>query len=78
MRHDEATHIYKQLYNRLQNRYRRTKTQESPEGNSRLREETEQFLISSKEWKRRIKIGEATEQEFIGWLNQRKEEMGNG
>ena len=78
VRHDEATHIYKQLYNRLQNRYRRTKTQESPEGNSRLREETEQFLISSKEWKRRIKIGEATEQEFIGWLNQRKEEMGNG
>lgn len=78
VRHDEATHIYKQLYNRLQNRYRRTKTPESPKGNLFLKTETDSFLAACKEWKQKIRAGQATEQDYIIWLNQRKGELDNG
>lgn len=78
VRHDEATHIYKQVYNCLQNRYRRTKTPESPEGNARLKADAENFLAGCREWKGRIRADEATEQDYIIWLNQRKEEIRHG
>ncbi len=78
VRHDEATHIYKQIYNRLQNRYRRTKTPESPKGNLSLKTEKESFLAACKEWKQKIKNEQATEQDYITWLNQRKGELDNG
>lgn len=78
VRHDEATHIYKQVYNCLQNRYRRTKTPESPEGNSRLRAETEEFLGACRAWKQKIKSGDAAEMDYIIWLHKRKGEISNG
>ncbi len=78
VRHDEATHIYKQVYNCLQNRYRRTKTPESPEGNSRLKAETEEFLGACRAWKQRIKSGDAAETDYIIWLHKRKGEISNG
>lgn len=78
VRHDEATHIYKQVYNCLQNRYRRTKTPESPEGNSRLKAETEEFLGACRAWKRKIKAGDAVEMDYIIWLHKRKGEISNG
>ena len=78
VRHDEATHIYKQVYNCLQNRYRRTKTPESPEGNSRLKAETEEFLGACRAWKQRIKSGDAAEMDYIIWLHKRKGEISNG
>jgi len=78
VRHDEATHIYKQVYNCLQNRYRRTKTPESPEGNSRLKAETEEFLEACRAWKRKIKAGDAAETDYIIWLHKRKGEISNG
>ncbi len=78
VRHDEATHIYKQVYNCLQNRYRRTKTPESPEGNSRLKAETEEFLGACRAWKRKIKSGDVAETDYIIWLHKRKEEISNG
>lgn len=78
VRHDEATHIYKQVYNCLQNRYRRTKTPESPEGNSRLKAETEEFLGECRAWKQKIKSGDAAETDYIIWLHKRKGEVSNG
>ncbi len=78
VRHDEATHLYKQLYNRLQNRYRRTKTVENPDGNMRLKAETDAFTDAGKVWKIKIKAGAATEPEYIEWLRNTKEELDSG
>lgn len=78
IRHDDATHLYKQIYNRMGNRYRRTKTAESPAGNSRFQAELQQFREDSKAWKHRIQQGDAREKEYIEWLSSKKGEMGDG
>ncbi len=75
VRSDESTHLYKQLYNRLQNRYRRTKSSELPNGHTPFREETENFVSANKAWKKSVKFGEATEQQYISWLRERKGEL---
>ena len=61
-----------------QNRYRRTKTPESPEDNFRLKAETEEFLGECRAWKQKIKSGDAVETDYIIWLHKRKGEVSNG
>lgn len=78
VRQDEATHLYKQLYNMMQNRYRRTKTPSCPQGQLRLRQELEDFIADNKAWKKQMKAGKFTEQQYVDWLKSQKEEQAHG
>jgi hypothetical protein len=78
VRQDEATHLYKQLYNMMQNRYRRTKSTNCPQGQLRLRQELEDFIADNKAWKKQMKAGKFTEQQYVDWLKSQKEEQTYG
>ena len=78
VRQDEATHLYKQLYNMMQNRYRRTKSPNCLQGQLRLRQELEDFISDNKAWKKQMKAGKLTEQQYVDWLKVQKEEQTHG
>ncbi|MFT8890125.1 MAG: DUF6076 domain-containing protein [Ethanoligenens sp.] len=78
VRQDEATHLYKQLYNMMQNRYRRTKGPQCPQGQLRLRQELEDFIADNKAWKKQMKAGKFAEQQYVDWLKSQKEAQMHG
>lgn len=77
-KNDKATKMYKQIYNILGNKYRRTKTSACKNGNPRMKKNLVEFTSVANEWKEKIKSGERTEAEFIKWLQERKESAING
>ncbi|MFZ2537625.1 MAG: DUF6076 domain-containing protein, partial [Oscillospiraceae bacterium] len=65
-RNDEATKLYKQLYNSKRNK---TKNCENP----KYQEELTSFIADATQWKSDVKMGTKTEQEYIEWLKSIKE-----
>lgn len=63
---DEATRLYKQIYNIKRNRFERCK-------NKVFEDDFSSFKLFSKQWKADIKAGFKTEEEFIAWLKEVKE-----
>ena len=64
-RTDEATKLYKQIYNSKANKVKRC-------DNPKLREDLEDFIAHAKVWKAEVKAGEAEEGEFIQWMKDMK------
>ena len=64
-RTDEATKLYKQIYNSKANKVKRC-------DNPKLREDLEDFIAHAKVWKAEVKAGAAEEAEFIQWLKEMK------
>lgn len=58
---DEATKLYKQIYNAKVNRVKRGY-------NPRLKAELDQFILDARQWKSKVKAGTKTEAEYIEWL----------
>ena len=73
-RNDEATKLYKQIYNQKANKVRRTR-EGSPERkpNSALEKDLNQFKHNAEQWTKEVKAGTKTEAEYISWLKEVKE-----
>lgn len=77
-KNDKATKLYKQIYNIIGNKYRRTKTPTCKSGNARLKNDLDAFTVTGNEWKDNVKSGEKSEEEFLYWLKSIKEGVLNG
>ena len=65
-RSDEATKLYRSIYNSLGNKYRRS-------NNEKLNEKIKKFQSENKRWKTGVKLGHRTEEEYVEWLKSVKE-----
>ena len=72
-RTDEATRLYKQIYNAKNNKARRCKTECNPEGNPTLNADLETFVSQAAKYRSNIKCGAISEDEYIAWLRDVKE-----
>jgi len=69
---DEATRLYRQIYNSKNNKARRCKTDEYPKGNPVLNNDLEQFASMAANYRQEVKTGTKTEAEYIEWLKATK------
>lgn len=75
---DESLKLYRQIYNRKNNKRRRCITAETPEGNPALNQDLASFVEASKAMKRKIQVGTITEIDYIRWLKCIKEGVNHG
>ena len=72
-RTDEATRLYKQIYNAKNNRARQGKKKYPPNGNPPWNTDLEGFIAKANAYKADIKGGIKSETEYIEWLKSMKE-----
>ena len=62
IRSDISTQLYRRIYMRKQMQYKRNPN------NSKIRQDYEAFKTNANDWKKRIKAGKATNDDFTEWL----------
>jgi len=72
-RNDEATKLYKQIYNQKANKVRRTReASRDRKSNPLLEKDLNNFKFHAEQWKKEVKAGTKTEVEYIAWLKKVK------
>lgn len=66
-RSDEATRLYKQIYNLKRNRLKNASTQVT------IEDDLKEFMMSGEKWRNDVKSGLKSEKEYIEWLKNVKE-----
>ena len=74
-RNDEATRLYKQLYNAMNNKVRRCKTPENPGGNKNFESSLKKFIAEASLFRKAIKNKVKTQDEYVQWLKKCKLEQ---
>lgn len=73
-RNDEATKLYKQIYNQKANKVRRMRNDsKNNKSNLPLEKDLNNFKLHAERWKKEVKAGTRTEAEYIAWLKEVKE-----
>lgn len=65
---DDATRIYRQIYNAKNNKLRRCGGK-----NVVLRDDLNAFILQANQWKSEVRNGTKTKEEYVGWLHMVKE-----
>lgn len=68
---NEANKLYRQIYNNLLNKVKRTQS-------SILQKRLDNFILESSNWKSKIKTGEKTEIDYTAWLQETKQKNQKG
>jgi len=76
IRTDEASRLYKQIYNSKNNKARRCKTEENPGGNPVFNADLDWFVSESAQWKTDISSEIRAKDDYIAWLRNVKEGKG--